>query len=247
MQLRGSVVVVTGAGRGIGAAAVRELTARGAQVVGVGRSGAPDDWPADGQWVHADLREPASGERVITEALARHGRVDAVVANAGLGHVGPLAEIAPERLAELVTVNVTAPLLMTRAVLPSMLATGRGSLLFVSSIAGAVGVPGEAVYSATKAAVEAFADTLRQELHGRGIIVATLLPGVVDTDFHARRSTPYERRFPRPLRAATVAAVIVDMLEHDTRRRFVPRWLAGPAALRATAPRLYRALERRLG
>jgi short-subunit dehydrogenase len=243
VQLSGSVIVVTGAGRGIGAATARALTARGAHVVGVGRGTAP----AGTQWIRSDLRDPAAGEQVIAGVLDRHGRVDAVVANAGVGHAGPMADMPVDRIVDLVAVNLTAPLLLTRAVLPTMRAAGRGNLLYLSSIAGAVGVPGEAVYSATKAAVESFADTLRQELHGSGLTVATLLPGVVATDFHVGRGVPYERRFPRPLRADRVAAEIVDMLERNASRRIVPRWLAGPAAIRATAPRLYRALERRLG
>lgn len=240
MRLRGSVVVVTGAGRGIGAATARALTDRGATVVGIGR-GAP---PAGTAWIQADLRDPASADQVVAEALARHGRVDAVVANAGLGHAGPIDDTPTDRIVDLVAVNLTAPLLLTRAVLPSMRVAGNGNLLYVSSIAGAVGVPGEAVYSATKAGLESFVDTLRQELHGTGITVATLLPGIVATDFH---SPPLERRFPRPMKPERLAAVIADMLEHDRTRCFRPRWLAGPAALRATAPRLYRALERRFG
>jgi short-subunit dehydrogenase len=242
VHLPGSVVIVTGAGRGIGAATARALTARGATVVAVGRSAAPADW--HGRWIQADVGSPDAGERVAAETLARHGRIDAVIANAGVGHTGPITEMSPERIVELVAVNLTAPLLLTRAVLPTMREAGRGSLLYVSSIAGAVGVPGEAVYSATKAGVESFADTLRQELHGTGITVATLLPGIVATDFHA---TVPPRRVPRPIKPERIAAAIVDMLEHERTRCFRPRWLAGPAALRATAPRLYRALERRFG
>lgn len=245
MQLRGSVIVLTGAGRGIGAATARALTARGANVLGVGRSAAPDEWA--GHWVRADLREPSAGECVIAEASALYGRVDAVVANAGLGHAGPMAQMPTERIVDLVAVNLTAPLLLTRAALPRMLAAGQGTVLLVSSVAGAVGVPGEAVYSATKAGLESFADTLRQEVHGSGLIISTLLPGVVATDFHNAREVPHERRFPRPMQPDRIAAAIVDMLEGDRTRCFRPRWLAGPAAIRATVPRLYRALERRFG
>lgn len=245
MELPGAVVIVTGASRGIGAATVTELAARGAVVVGTGRS-VPPPGPLGG-WVPADLRDPGAGERLVAEVLSAHGRLDAIVANAGVGHAGPIEAMPTDRVVELVHVNLLAPLLLTRAALPAMRAARRGSLLYVTSIAGALGVPGESVYSATKAAVEAFADVLRAEVRTDGITVATLLPGVVDTGFFAARGAAYDRRFPRPMPPQRVAAAIADMLATDAHRRFVPRWLAGPAALRATAPALYRRLERRFG
>jgi short-subunit dehydrogenase len=195
----------------------------------------------------ADLRDLEAGEAIVAHALAQHGRLDAVVANAGVGHAGDLADMTPARVVELVTVNLTAPILLTRAALPVMRAARRGSLLYVTSIAGAVGVPGENVYSATKAALESFADTLRAEVRADGLRVSTVLPGVVDTGFFETRGRPYDRRFPRPMPAGQVANKVVDALAGEADRVFVPRWLAIPAALRATAPKLYRALERRFG
>jgi short-subunit dehydrogenase len=239
MQLAGAVIVLTGASGGIGTATARALTAAGATVVGVGRG------PASS--IIADAREPTGAQRIIDTTLDRHGRVDAVIANAGVGHAGPMAQMAPARIAELVEVNLLAPLLLSRAALPAMQAAGAGNLLFVTSIAGAVGVPGESVYSATKAGLEAFADTLRAEVRGSGIRVGTVLPGVVRTDFFGARGRPYERRFPRPLPPERAAAAIVRALAEDRSRTFVPRWLAVPAALRAGLPRTYRALERRFG
>jgi short-subunit dehydrogenase len=184
---------------------------------------------------------------VVEQVLAEHGRIDAIVANAGIGHAGDVAAMLPAQVTDLVAMNLTAPMLLTRAALPAMRAAGRGSLLYVTSIAGAVGVPGENVYSATKAGLESFADTLRAEVRADGIKVCTVLPGVVDTGFLDDRGKPYDRRFPRPMSPAKVAMHVLDALAGDRERVFVPRWLAGPAALRATAPRLYRRLERRFG
>jgi short-subunit dehydrogenase len=95
--------------------------------------------------------------------------------------------------------------------------------------------------------LESFADTLRAEVRSQGLRVATVLPGVVDTGFFAARGRAYARRFPRPMPASRVANTVVDALVAGPDRVFVPRWLAGPAALRASAPRLYRKLERRFG
>jgi short-subunit dehydrogenase len=232
-------VLLTGASRGIGAATARALTDAGATVVGVARS--------PGATIVADLCDPDSAQHLVDSTLARHGRIDAVIANAGVGHAGPMPEMDPARIRALVELNLLAPLLLTRAALPPMQHAGAGNLLYVTSIAGALGVPGESVYSATKAALEAFADALRAEVRGSGICVGTVLPGVVHTEFFTTRGQPYERRFPRPMRPERVAAAIVAALAADRPRTFVPRWLALPAALRASVPRVYRALERRFG
>jgi NAD(P)-dependent dehydrogenase (short-subunit alcohol dehydrogenase family) len=247
MDLVGAVVVVTGAGRGLGAAVATELGRRGAVVVGVGRD--PSRLTAVGAGsVHcAELRDPGAAEAIVRHAIDTHGRLDAIVANAGVGHAGDLAGMSPERVAELIEVNLTAPILLTRAALPVMRAARTGTLLYVTSIAGAVGVPGENVYSTTKAGLESFADTLRAEVHRDGLRVCSVLPGVLDTGFFETRGRPYDRRFPRPIPAAAAAKVVVDTLAGGADRVFVPRWLAGPARLRAVAPGLYRAMERRFG
>jgi short-subunit dehydrogenase len=109
-----------------------------------------------------------------------------------------------------------------------------------------VGVPGESVYSATKAAVESFAVVLREELRADGVGVSTVLPGVVDTGFFERRGVPYDRRFPRPMPPERAARAVVAALESARERTVVPRWLALPAWLAAAAPGPYRALARRL-
>jgi short-subunit dehydrogenase len=250
VRLAGAVVVVTGSTRGLGRSTARLLAARGARVVVVGRdAGAARGLATQlgGSSVAVDLREESSAEQVVAHAVQAHGRLDAVVANAGVGHAGDVADMAVPRVHELVELNVLAPLLLARASLPVMRAQGAGGLLFVTSVAGALGVPGESVYSATKAAVEMFADVLREEVKRDGISVSTVLPGVVRTDFFATRGVPYERRFPRPMTPDRAAHVVVRTLEDGRRRRIVPSWLALPARLSAAAPETYRRLERRLG
>jgi short-subunit dehydrogenase len=127
-----------------------------------------------------------------------------------------------------------------------MLARGRGRIVFVTSIAGRTGVAGEAVYAATKAGVDAFADSLRFELHGTGVGVAVVVPGVVQTAFFERRGRPYGRTSPRPVPPDRVAAAVLRAVTTDG-DFYVPRWLRVPVALRGAAPGLYRALATRFG
>jgi short-subunit dehydrogenase len=152
-----------------------------------------------------------------------------------------------ERVAALVDLNVRSTLELARAfaALSSGDRPSPAGIVFVTSIAGAVGVPGESVYSATKAAVEAFAVVLREELRPAGVGVSTVLPGVVETSFFDTRGVPYDRTVPRPVPPQRVAAAVVRALERGTPRTVVPRWLAFPAWLSAALPGPYRALARR--
>lgn len=252
MRLTGSVIVVTGASRGIGRATAELLADQGAIVVCAGRDEAALRELADrlgGSYLAADLTDPAAAEQLIQHALARYGRLDGLVANAGIGHVGAFAEMPAEEIGRLVDLDLRAPMLLARAAVGAMTAgpPGDRAIVFVNSIAGAVGVPGEAVYSACKAGLAAFAEVLAEELRGRRIAVATVLPGVVDTDFLQGRAVPYHRRFPRPMPPDRVARTIVAALTGDRRRRFVPRWLAIPARLAGALPGTYRRLARRFG
>ncbi|MEU2350948.1 SDR family NAD(P)-dependent oxidoreductase [Modestobacter sp. NPDC049651] len=254
MQLAGAVVLVTGASRGIGAATARALAAAGAHVVVSGRDAAAlaaVAGPLGATALPGDLCDPHLPARLVARTVERHGRLDAVVANAGVGHAGPVAEMTVDRIAELVDVNVRSQLLLARATAEVMADQAAadpawsGAVVFLSSIAAAVGVPGESVYSATKAAVEAFAPLLGEELRPARVRVSTVLPGVVETGFFATRGLPYDRRVPRPVPADRVAGTVLDVLRTGRARTIRPRWLTVPARLAATAPATYRALARR--
>ena len=248
MQLDGTVAIVTGASRGIGKEITRALTERHAHVIALGNeSDELDKTAADvgAEGFLADVRDPAHAQAVVQHALDRYGRLDIVVANAGIGHSGDFAVMPPERIADLVSINVTAPMMLARAALPSMLAARRGSLVFISSIAGNLLVPTETVYSATKAAVEGFAEPLREELRGTGVTVSTVVPAVVRTTFFETRGEPYERTFPRMVEPERIASAVVEAIERDAKRRLVPRWIQIPIRIRGIAPRTYRAVSRR--
>jgi short-subunit dehydrogenase len=136
---------------------------------------------------------------------------------------------------------------LTRLLLPGMVARGRGRVVFVSSIAAATGVRGEAVYSATKAGLVSFAESLSYELDGHDVRVSVIVPGVIDTPFFDRRGRPYGRKRPGPQPPERVARAIVACLEHDRSVSYVPRWMRLPAWLHAAAPGTFRALATRFG
>lgn len=241
MRIEGRVALVTGASSGIGREVARRLAARGARVLAHGR-----DEEAlkqlDATPLVADLAEPGAGRRLAEAA----GDVDIVVINAGVGWAGPFAAMPPASIEELIAVNLTAPIELTRALLPTF--GGRPAcLIFVTSIAGRMGVAGEAVYSATKAGLDSFAESLRFETYAAGLHVGVVVPGVVETAFFERRGSPYARKSPRPIPPARVADRVVGMIQRGSPEAYVPGWLRLPVAVRGLMPGVYRRLGARYG
>jgi short-subunit dehydrogenase len=245
MKVAGARVLVTGASSGVGAATARAMARAGAELVLAGRDRvrlAAVAAETGGQALPGDITTDAG---LLAE---RAGRVDVLVNNAGVGWAGAFAEMPQERLEGLVAVNLTAPIRLTRLLLPGMIEAGRGHVVFVTSIAGAIGVGREAVYSAAKAGLAVFAEALRDELREYpGIGVSVVLPGVVDTPFFERRGTPYDRRRPVPIPPERVARRIVAAVRNGRAESYVPGWLRLPARLRGAAPGPFRRLARRFG
>jgi short-subunit dehydrogenase len=187
----GKVVLITGASSGIGAAAARAFAKRGAQVALVARSAPALEKIAgeirrDGGTalaVPADVGDATSRSALMDRVVAELGGIDVLVNNAGTNHRGPVEERSPSELAEIVTVNLVAPILLTRAVLPHLRRRGGGAIVNVASLAGRVPLPDEATYSATKFALRAFSFAVAEELAGSGIHVCVVSPGPVDTGF----------------------------------------------------------------
>jgi short-subunit dehydrogenase len=189
-----------------------------------------------------DLADPEAAHRLARAALDIEGRVDIVVNNAGIGWAGAFEQMPAHEVDRLVAVNLTAPIGLTRALLPAMRVRGEGYLMFVTSIAARTGVGEEAVYAATKAGLDVFAESLRLELRGSGVGVGVLAPGVVDTPFFERRGRPYGRSRPRKVAPERVAEVLVRAVATGRDERYVPAWLRLPVAVRGVAPGLYRHL-----
>ena len=236
MRLDDRRVLITGASSGIGAATARTMADARARLLLTGRDRAALDAVAaatGGRAITADL---VTG---VAALAAEAGPVDVLVANAGTGWAGPFTAMPERAIDDLLAVDLAAPVRLARLLLPGMVERGRGHLVFVASIAGVVGVPGEAVYSAAKAGLIAFAEALRTETP---VGVSVVLPGVVDTPFFDRRGAPYDRRRPVPVPAGRVARAIVGAVERERAQVYVPGWLEVPARLRGAAPGVFRRL-----
>jgi short-subunit dehydrogenase len=250
MRLAGAVALVTGASSGIGESTADALAAAGSSLVLSGRDPgrlAVVAARTGATAIPVDLADPDGPDTLAAAALAAAGRVDLLVSNAGAGWAGPIGELNAAMAANLVKLNLLAPIRLASRLAPAMAERGYGRLVFVSSIAGTLGVRHEAAYAATKAGLDALAESLYYELSGQGVGVTLVLPGVVDTPFFGSRGRPYDRRWPVPIRADRVARAIVDAAARDREVVYVPGWLRFPAWLHGVAPGPFRRLASRYG
>ncbi|MFI6104754.1 SDR family NAD(P)-dependent oxidoreductase [Streptomyces sp. NPDC051310] len=247
----GPVALVTGASSGIGqAVAERIATAGGWRLLLGGRDEerlAAVARSTGGTPLAADLGERTGVERLAAQAVEREGRVDALVAAAGVGWAGPFVGMPADAIDRLLAVNLTSVVHLVRLVLPGMAERGVGRIVLIASMAGRVGVANEAVYAATKGALLAFAESLRYELAGTRVRVTVVLPGAVETPFFARRGVPYHRDHPRPVPAERVAEIVWRAIERGAEDVYVPGWLAMPARMQGAVPGFFRAMAKRFG
>ncbi len=178
----GDVILVTGATSGLGKACAERLASRGFRVYGTGRK--PAASAAGGVTLLAmDVTDDASVAGAVREILAREGRIDGVVCNAGYGIAGSVEETPLSEAKSQFEVNFFGTLRTVRAVLPVMRAAGNGCILVVGSMAGLAGVPYQSHYSAAKFALEGLVESLRMETRAFGIRCAVLEPGDHRTGF----------------------------------------------------------------
>jgi 3-oxoacyl-[acyl-carrier protein] reductase len=245
MELRSRVVLVTGASRGIGAATVRALHRRGAKVGLIARNAAELDTQVAGlgdgaAWASADVGVTAEVDAAVADLTERLGPPDVLVNNAGIGAYASVLEEEPSAYEHLMRVNYLGTVHPTLAVLPGMATRGRGHIVNVASVAGRLGAPFEAAYSASKFAVVGFSESLAAEVQHLGISVSLVNPGPVATHFTEARGVPFQRKVPRPLSADRVAEAVVGAIEHDRFEQTLPRWLGLGIVTRALVPGLYR-------
>ena len=217
------VAMITGASRGIGEATARELARRGYALALAARSAGPLVALA-GELARAgipalpiptDMRSSGDLRRLAELTLGHFGRVDALIHNAGIGGAGPVARMPPDAAIATIETNLLAPIELTRALLPQMIERRRGAIIFVASVAGSIGLPTSAIYSASKFGMRGFADGLRREVARRGIGVTVVSPGFIKTTMTT------DKRFPMP-GPAIVARAIANAIEQPRREVFVP-------------------------
>jgi short-subunit dehydrogenase len=211
-----ATILITGVTDGIGHALAAHYAAAGAHLVGVGRrpvAAAPPGIFPPAAYCQMDLVQPDAAQAVASflDALGID-RLDLLIHNAAAGWYGPVAEQSPASIDELLATNLRAPLALTHALLPRLAAT-HGAVAFVSSVHAALPAPDFAVYTASKAALDGLARSLRIELAGQ-VDVLTLWAGATRTEMHAKAGVPAGRlpveRFPS---AETTAAGIARAID----------------------------------
>jgi 3-oxoacyl-[acyl-carrier protein] reductase len=245
VKVDGAVAVVTGASRGIGRATALALHGKGATVGLVARSRreleelAQQLGPRAG-FAMADVAQRDQVEAAIGHLVETLGPIDILVNNAGIGAYASMLEEVPDRFEHLMRVNYLGTVYATLAVLDSMVHRHKGHIVNVASVAGKLGAPFEAAYSASKFAVVGMSESLAAEVHAFGVAVSLVCPGPVDTDFTNARGVPFQRSIPRPVSPERVASLVVRAVEDDRFEQTIPRWLRSGSIARAIAPNLYR-------
>ncbi|HYN30406.1 MAG TPA: SDR family NAD(P)-dependent oxidoreductase [Dermatophilaceae bacterium] len=250
MHLAGSHVLLTGATGVIGRRLAARLAVAGARVSLVARGhGALEELAAEvGGWaVSADLTDPAALAGVVAGAEERGGPVDVLVNNAGVETAGHLADATAEDVASTVGLNLTAPLELTRQVLPGMLERRRGHVVAISSLSGVATFPGLAVYGGTKAGLTHAMSGIRADLRGTDVGTLTVEIGPVVSEMMDRigEHGPTARSFDRALRLGAlgllepdaVASAVVQAVRSGRPHLRLPR-RAAPLARLTGAPRV---------
>lgn len=187
MDIDGSVILITGASSGIGAATARAASRAGAKLVLAARRAdrieALADELGDAVAVRCDVTDAAQVDALVASALRAFGRIDVVVNNAGQGLQAGIEQLSLDDLRAVLELNLVAPLAVMQAVLPTMRAQGSGTIVNVSSGTTFGDVPGTGGYVASKIALERLSAIARNELEGTGVVVSTMIPFATDTEF----------------------------------------------------------------
>jgi uncharacterized protein len=237
-----NTALVTGASSGIGAAIAAELASRGYSLALVARreerlrslaTELASEHGVEAAVIACDLVDPAERDRLIDELRAGGRAVELLVNNAGFGHQADFARSPPERMVEMVRLNVEAVVDLTSRFLGPMVQKGRGGVINIASTAAFQPLPGSAVYAASKAFVLSFSEAIRTELRGSGVTVTAVCPGPVKTEFTEVAGVGgVEERTPGAvwMTAEEIARHAVDGAERD-RRVVVPGTLNRATAL----------------
>jgi 3-oxoacyl-[acyl-carrier protein] reductase len=219
--LRGKVAFVTGASGGIGAAIARSLSGASVKVGLASRRGGDLGLP-DSYGLACDVSDPDEVDASVAATVERFGRLDILVANAGVGAYGPFLELSREHLEEMIDVNLKGTLYAVRAALPHLLKSNEADIVTLASEAGRRGLPYEAVYCASKFGQVGFTRALDHELREQGVRCTNVCPGGVATDFALEEG---RGRKPEALagmmKAEDVAEVVMFVLTRPRNHRIL--------------------------
>jgi 3-oxoacyl-[acyl-carrier protein] reductase len=221
MTLEGKVAFVTGASRGIGAAVARALSAEGVSLGLASRSG-DDLGLSDTLGLACDVRDVTQVEAAVAQTVERFGKLDICIANAGVGSYHTLVETPLDHLEEMIDVNLKGTIYAIRACIPHLVASGEGDIVTVASEAGRRGLPGEAVYCASKFGQVGLTRALDHELREQGVRCTSVCPGGVATDFALESG--YGRTpdvLPGMMSAEDVADVVLFCLTRPRNHRLL--------------------------
>ena len=243
-------VVITGASAGGGAAAARRFAAEGARVVlaargAVALEAVAKEIGAAALAIPTDVADPDGAAELLRQAEEQTGGVHVLVNNAGVNHRGAVEEREPDELAQIVDVNLKAPIRLARLAIPILRRSGGGSIVNVTSIAGQIPLPHEATYSATKFGLRAFTYALADELRGSGVSVSCVSPGPIETGFllDEIESVP-DVVFSQPMSTAEeVADCILDCAADGKVERTIPRLSGVMATVGYLLPDLPRVIQ----
>jgi len=220
MTLEGKVALVTGASRGIGAAVAQALDEQGVKLGLASRSG--DDLGLAAVAQPCDVRELDQLESIAAATVERFGRLDILVANAGVGAYGPFLDLSREHLDEMIDVNLKGTVYAVRAALPHLVESGQADIVTIASEAGRRGLPFEATYCASKFGQVGFTRALDHELREHGVRCTNVCPGGVATDFALDdgRGRSHDV-LPGMMTADDVAEVVIFVLTRPRNHRIL--------------------------
>ena len=219
--LAGRVALITGAGRGIGAATARLLAERDVRIAAASRRG--EDPGVPGALVlQADIRDPAAAAEMVASTVDRFGHLDILIGNAGVGAYGRILDLPAEHIEEMIDTNVKGLIYTIRAAVPHLMKSDAADLVTVASEAGRRGLPYEAVYCASKFAQVGLTAALDHELREHGIRCTNVCPGGVATDFAMGRGrTPDMPQLSGMMRPEDVAEAILFVLTRPRNHRIL--------------------------